>query len=70
MPLDIRAFALDMISKNPNIANNPNAQEMINAIKNGDDAKGAQIADNILKTNGLTREQGISQAFSGFGFGK
>lgn len=70
MALDLRSFALNMISKNPSIANNPNAQEMINAIKNGDDATGAKIADNILKTNGLTREQGLSQAASGFGFGK
>lgn len=52
-------FAMDMIKRSPNMAKNPNAQSMIDTIQNGDSTKGEQIANNILATYGLTKEQAL-----------
>ena len=61
-------FALGMISKNPQIANNPNAQEMINVIQSNDFQRGQQIAQNLCKSNGTTPEEAVKQARGFFGF--
>ena len=61
-------LALGMISKNPQIANNPNAQEMINVIQSGDFQRGQQIAQNLCQSNGITPEEAVKQARSFFGF--
>lgn len=61
-----RDFALNMLRQNPNIANNPNAQEMINVIQNGDSVRGQQIANNLCSTYGMNRDQAISQAMQFF----
>lgn len=65
--LNIRDFALQMISQNPQIANNPQAQNYINTIQNGspDDIK--QLAMNICNSYGVTPEQAAGQAASFFG---
>lgn len=60
--LGIRGFALQMLSNNPNIANNPEAQQLLEVIKNGDNQRGQQVADNICKTYGISREDAIMQA--------
>ena len=44
VPFDPRQMAMNLISQNPNIANNPNAQEFIKVIQNGDSERGQQIA--------------------------
>lgn len=62
---DIRSLALQMISQNPRIANNPTAMQMINAIQSNDPKKGEELADSICKTYGLTREQALQQAQQG-----
>ena len=61
-------FALGMISKNTHIANNPNAQEMINVIQSNDFQRGQQIAQNLCQSNGITPEEAVKQARSFFGF--
>ena len=61
-------FALGMISKNPQIANNPNAQEMINVIQSNDFKRGQQIAQNLCQSNGVTPEEAVKQARGFFGF--
>lgn len=61
-------FAMQMIQRNPQISNNPTAQQYLQIIQNGDSTKGEQIADNILKSYGMNREQGINQALGFFGF--
>ena len=61
-------FALGMISKNPQIANNPNAQEMINVIQSGDFQRGQQIAQNLCQSNGISSEVAVKQARCLFGF--
>lgn len=40
----IMNFALGLLANNPNIANNPRSQEMINIIKSGDQQKGEALA--------------------------
>lgn len=66
MPNNIVGLALDIIQKNPALANNPNAREMIEVIRNGDAAKGQQIAQNICNAYGVKPEDAISQARSFF----
>lgn len=62
-PID---FAISMIKKNPNIANNPQAKEYISILESGDSAKGEEVARNICNTYGVSPEDGIKQAKSFF----
>lgn len=63
----IMNFAMNAIAKNPQLANNPQAQELINVIKSGDSAKGEQIARNICQSYGVTPEQALDKATGFFG---
>lgn len=65
--LNMRDFAMNLISSNPQIAQNPQAQEMINVIKSGDAERGKQIANNLCQTYGVTPDQAIAQARKMFG---
>lgn len=49
----IQQMAMKILKENPNIANNPNAQSMINVIQSGDEKKGQEIAENICKSMGV-----------------
>lgn len=64
-------FAMNMIQRaaqqNPNFANNQNAMNMINVIQSGDQKAGEALANNILQSMGMTREQGIELARQKFG---
>ena len=42
-------FALNVISQNPQIANNPNAQQLITILRNNDAQQGQIIAQNLCK---------------------
>lgn len=55
-------FALNMLANNPKIANNPQAQNYISVIRSGDAAKGAEIANNICNSFGVTPEEGVARA--------
>lgn len=57
---------LDMAQLNPNIANNPQAQAMLNVIKSGDSTKGEEIARNLCNTMGVTPEEATKQAANFF----
>lgn len=59
---NLQQFALNLISRNPNIANNPRAQEMLQTIQNGDSQKGSEIAKNLCATYGTTLEQAVDSA--------
>lgn len=63
---NMQNFVINMISKNPNVANNPNAKAMLNVIQSGNSAQGQQIADNLCKSMGLSREEALKQARSFF----
>lgn len=58
----MKDFALQMIQNNPNIANNPRAQEMIAIIQNGDAQKGQELAQNLCSTYGDSPDQAIAKA--------
>lgn len=58
----IKDFALGLLGKNPNVANNPNAQRFIQVIKEGNSSEGEQIAQNICDSYGVTKEQAIQEA--------
>lgn len=47
---------------NPQVKNSPLAKEGLGAIFSNDNRKGEEIANNILASYGLTKEQGVEQA--------
>ena len=55
-------FAGDLIARNPNIANNPQARELASVLQAGDARKGRQIAENLCNTYGVSKEEAIQQA--------
>ena len=64
-PMD---FVMNMIRNNPKVANNPQAQEWIQVIQSGDQARGEQIANNLLNSMGLTKEEAMQEVSKRFGF--
>ena len=56
------SMLLNMAMQNANIANNPRAQEMLQVIQSGDAQKGQQIAMNLCKTYGVSKEQAVGMA--------
>lgn len=59
---NMRDFALNIINQNPQIANNPNAQQLISVLRNNDSQQGQIIAKNLCNTYGITPEQAFNQA--------
>lgn len=55
-------MAAQMIRNNPNIQQSPFAQAGMNAILNNDAKAGEQLANNILKSVGTTKEQAMELA--------
>ena len=55
-----------LIRSNPQIANNPRAQDMLNVIRNNDSVRGEEIAKNLCDSYGVTPEQAVQQARSYF----
>lgn len=47
---------------NPAIAGNPMAKGLIEVLESGDSARGEQIANNLLESYGVTRDEALSQA--------
>ena len=64
--MDLARFAVNLISRNPNIANNPQAQNYLRVIQSGDAEQGEQIARNLCNTYGVTPDQAVQQAKSFF----
>lgn len=64
---DLLGFAMNLIARNPKLAGNPQAQQLIDVIQRGDEKQGEEIADNLCKTFGTTREQAVSEAKKFFG---
>ena len=55
-------IASRMIENNPNIQQTPLAQAGINAILNNDVEAGTQLANNILNSMGMTKEEALQIA--------
>ena len=64
--MDIRAFALGLLSKSPSF-NNPQSQSYIQAISSNDASRGQAVAENLCATYGVSKEQAIEQARRFFG---
>lgn len=62
MPVSARDFALGLMGRMPQVANNPNAQSMIGVIRSGDSKRGEQIARNLCDTYGIKPEDAVRQA--------
>ena len=60
-------FAMNLINRNPQIANNPMAQELIGIIQNGSEQRGKMIAENLCKSYGVTKEEALEDARKFFG---
>lgn len=67
---NISQLVMQLMANNPRLANNPQAQQYLKVIQSGDSVAGQQLANNILQTYGLTKEQAIQQAMQGFGLGR
>lgn len=59
-------FAMQMLKQNPSIANNSNAQNMINVLQNGSPQEQEELAKNLCQSYGITPEQAVQQAKSFF----
>lgn len=59
---NLKDFAMNILAQNPQIANNPNAQNMIQAIQSGDDKRGEEIATNLCNAYGITPQQAVQDA--------
>lgn len=64
---NIQSMISMLMQRNPNVANNPQAQQMLQVIQSGDEEQGRQIAENILKSRGLSKDEGMQQARQFFG---
>lgn len=58
----ITDLAAQMIRNNPDIQQTPLAQAGINAILNNDAEAGTKLANNILNSMGMTKEQALQIA--------
>lgn len=61
-PQQMQQMVQQMVQRNPNIANNPQAQQYLQVIMSGDSRKGQELARNICGSFGVTPEQGVQQA--------
>lgn len=65
-PNQLMQFAVTMLERNPNIANNPQAQAMLDVLRTGDAQRGQQIANNLCQSMGVTPQQAVQEAASYF----
>lgn len=65
---NIQNFAMQVIQSNPDIAENEQYQDMIQAIQNNDAQRGIEIANNILNNMRVTPQQALAIAAKRFGF--
>ena len=48
--------------QSPVLSSNPNARSMLEVVQSGDASRGEQIANNLLKTYGVSKEDALAQA--------
>lgn len=61
-----QAILQQMMQRNPEMMNNAQAQNMINILMNGDSKAGEQMAMNLCKSMGVSKEDAMRQAQSFF----
>lgn len=60
--IDPKTILMNMMQNNPNFQNNPVAQNYVNVLLSGDSKRGEEIANNLLKSYGVTKEQALDAA--------
>lgn len=60
--MNLQQMAMNMLQSNPQMANNPQAQEFLNVIKSGDNQRGEEIARNMCQSMGIKPEDAYQQA--------
>lgn len=65
-PNNLMNFAINLLNHSPNVANNPQAQAMIQVLKTGDASRGEEIARNLCQTYGISPQQAVNQASTFF----
>lgn len=63
------AAMVNMIKANPAIADNPQAQSYLDVLESGDSKRGEEIANNLLNSYGMTKEEALKQAKAFFRIG-
>lgn len=53
---------LKTIKANPAIADNPQAQAYLDVLESGDADKGEEVANNLLKSYGMSKGEALKQA--------
>lgn len=66
VPNGLVNMVLGMVKGNPNIANNPMAQEYLSIIESGDSARGEEIARNLCRSNGVSPDQATQSSIDFF----
>lgn len=61
-------YIQNAVRQNPGIMNNPQAQNFMSIIQSGDSRRGEEVANNLLATYGITKEQALAQARNVFHF--
>lgn len=69
MNINYQALAMKLLEKNPNVANNPRSAEMIKVLQSGNEQQGIELANNILSTYGISKEDGVKRGLQYFGLG-
>lgn len=59
-------MAMNRISSDPRMQNNPQAREFINIMQSGDIARGEEMARNLCNSYGVSQQQALQQAKSFF----
>lgn len=62
MPINPLASMLSMIRANPAISDNPQMQAYIDVLESGDSKRGEELANNLLETYGMTKEDALKEA--------
>lgn len=60
-------LALTLLQRNPDKAQTPMGQQLLRILQSGDSQAGAQMAQNICSSRGLTPQQALQQAINGMG---
>lgn len=55
-------FAMNIIGNNPKIKNSPQGKELMNILQTNDSARGQKMAENLLQTYGVSKEEALGQA--------
>lgn len=64
-PINIMQFAMNNLQNNPQIQGSEMGQNFMNILQTGNVKAGEEMANNILRSYGLSKEEAIRQAQSG-----